>query len=158
MVSVRSHYGPSPDGYEYMKWGTYHRADTKAVSVDRSSKGTGFTKQYRPYVAEQYDDMETCPEELLLYFYRVPYDYVLKNGRTLLQHLYDSHFEGAEEVEEFAAIWDSLKDKLPETAYESVRERFSRQAENAREWRDVFNTYFYRKTGIPDDKGRKIFE
>jgi alpha-glucuronidase len=74
MVSVSDHYGPSVDGYEYMRWGTYHRADHLAIGVDRTKNGTGFTAQYRPDVAALYDDPKTCPEELLLFFHRLPYD------------------------------------------------------------------------------------
>jgi alpha-glucuronidase len=85
------------------------------------------------------------------------YDFRLKDGRTLLQYIYDTHFEGVEEVEKFIATWESLRGKIPEVAYESVRERFTLQLENALEWRDVINSYFFRKTGIPDEKGRKIY-
>jgi alpha-glucuronidase len=157
MVYVHPHYGPSPDGYEYAKWGTYHRADTKAIGVDRTRKGTGYTAQYQPHVRDLYENLETCPEEMVLYFHRLPYDYKLKDGRTMLQYIYDTHFEGVEEVEGFIKTWESLKGKMPEEAYTQVRKRFDMQLENAKEWRDVINSYFYRKTGIADAKGRKIY-
>jgi len=155
MVNIHHHYGPSPDGYEYMKWGTYHRADTKAIGVDRTRKGTGFTAQYQPTVRDMYEN--ACPQELLLYFHRLPYDYRLACGRTLLQFIYDSHFEGVEEVENFIQFWETLRGKIPDETHAHVCERFAMQLENAREWRDVVNSYFYRKTGIPDEMGRKIF-
>lgn len=158
MVSISHHYGPSPEGYEFMKWGTYHRANHVAVGVERGSKGTGMVQQYAPDVAAMYEDIATCPEDLLLYFHRLPYDYVLQNGKTLLQHYYDCHFEGAADVEDFIRIWEGLQPLLPPVAYASVLQRLMRQLENAREWRDVVNTYFYRMTGIPDEKGRKIYE
>ena len=157
MVAINSHYGPSVDGYEYMKWGTYHRADHKAIGIDRTESGTGYTAQYHPYLNALYSSKDTCPEELLLFFHRLPYDYKLKSGKTLLQHIYDTHFEGVAEVEGFIDTWASLKDKLPESVWSSVSARLARQLENAREWRDVVNTYFFRKTGIPDAKGRQIF-
>jgi alpha-glucuronidase len=157
MVNPGRHYGPSVDGYEYSKWGTYHRADNRAIGVDRTSCGTGYTAQYDPWLAGIYDDLASCPEELLLFFHRLPYDYRLKNGKTLMQHIYDTHFEGVEEVEGFIRLWESLKDRLPEETYLSVRGRLEYQLANAREWRDVINTYFFRKTGIPDEKGRTIF-
>lgn len=158
MVNVNLHYGPSPDGYEFMKWGTYHRANREAVGVDRTSRGTGFTKQYDPSLTELFDRRETCPQELLLYFHRLPYTYVLKNGKTLLQHIYDTHFEGVQEVERYICQWDCLKAKIPDTTFASVKERLIRQLENAKEWRDVINTFFYRLTGTTDEKGRKIYE
>ena len=160
MVNVGHHYGPSVDGYEYMKWGTYHRANTKAIGVDRTRGGTGYTAQYHPYVRDLYENLETCPENMALYFHRLPYDYALKNGKPLIQHIYDSHFEGVAEVEALIETWRSLKDLLTDCgeAYESVCQRLDMQLENAREWRDVVNTYFYRKTGTPDSKGRKIYD
>jgi len=157
MVNINHHYGPSVDGYEYMKWGTYHRADSKTIGVDRTPAGTGFTAQYHPSVRAMYENKATCPEEIMLFFHRLPYDYRLKCGRTLLQYIYDTHFEGVEDVEGFIQIWESLKDYMPDDAYSSVKERFSAQLLNAMEWRDVVNSYFYRKTGIADEKGRKIY-
>jgi alpha-glucuronidase len=157
MVSNIDHYGPNVDSYEYSKWGIYHRADQKAIGVDRTKKGTAYTAQYHPYLAAIYDNVKTCPENLLLFFHRLPYSFKLKSGKTLLQHIYDTHFEGVEDVIGFIEIWESLKAYLPESAYQSVLDRLHRQLQNAEEWRDVINTYFYRKTGIPDEKGRTIF-
>jgi len=157
MVAIHHHYGPSVDGYEYMKWGTYHRADTKAIGVDRTRKGTGYTAQYTPYVCDLYENLETCPENMLLYFHRLGYDYKLKSGQTVLQYIYDTHFEGVEGVEGFIKTWESLQSKLSEEAFAHVRKRLDMQLENAKEWRDVINSYFYRKTGIADAKGRRIY-
>jgi alpha-glucuronidase len=157
MVNIHHHYGPSPEGYEFSKWGTYHRASRTEIGVDRTEKGTGYTAQYHPYLNKLYSDPKTCPEEMLLYFHRLPYDFVLKSGKTILQHIYDTHFEGAEAVEGFIRTWEALKPRLPESAYRSVAERLRRQLQNAREWRDVINTYFFRHTGIPDAKGRHIY-
>ena len=156
MVNINHHYGPSPEGYEFSKWGTYHRANHEAVGVDRTENGTGYTAQYHPHLNGLYSNLGTCPEENLLYFHRLPYSYKLKNGKTLLQFIYDSHFEGYEGVEGFIKTWDSLKPLLPECAYNSVAERLQLQLANAREWRDVVNTYFHRITGTPDDQGRLI--
>ena len=157
MVNINHHYGPSPEGYEFSKWGTYHRADAKAVGVDRTDGGTGYISQYHPHLQALYGSVDTCPEELLLYFHRLPYAHRLQSGQTLLQHIYDAHFEGADDVEGFIAVWESIKPLLPESAYRSVAARLRRQLANAREWRDVINTYFYRKSGIPDEKGRVIY-
>ncbi|MCL2603165.1 MAG: alpha-glucuronidase [Defluviitaleaceae bacterium] len=157
MVNISHHYGPSPEGYEYMKWGTYHRATHTHIGVDRTTHGTGYTAQYHNYVRDLYESKKTCPEKLLLFFHRLPYTYKLKSGQTLIQYIYDTHFEGVEDVKRFIGIWESLNEKIPQDAYDSVRERFDMQLANAREWRDVINNYFYRITGIPDGKGRKIY-
>ncbi|GHU61578.1 xylan alpha-(1-_2)-glucuronosidase [Clostridia bacterium] len=157
MVNPDIHYGPNVNGYEFSHWGTYHRASCFAIGIDRTKTGTGFTLQYDSFVQELYENKETCPEHFLLFFHRLPYTYQLKSGKTLIQHIYDTHFQGVEEVEEFLSLWDSLKEKLPEQAYESVRERLERQHKNALEWRDQINTYFYRMSGIPDEKKRLIY-
>jgi alpha-glucuronidase len=75
----------------------------------------------------------------------------------VIQHIYDSRFEGVEEVEAMKAAWAGLKGRVPEEAFTVVAERFERQLRNAIEWRDQVNTYFYRKSGIADEKGRRIY-
>ncbi len=157
MVNPGNHFGPNPEGYEYSHWGTYHRADFKAIGVDRTSRGTGFTLQYHHPWREIFDDIEKCPEDLLLFFHRVPYDFKLKSGKILLQFIYDSHFEGVEEAEKLKEKWLELKGKIDKEKFERVLEKLNQQIKHAKEWRDVINTYFYRKTGIPDEKGRKIY-
>ena len=92
-----------------------------------------------------------------MFFHHLPYTYLLKTGKTIIQHIYDTHFEGVEEVEDMIAAWNALAGKVDEDVFETVSGRFARQLDNAREWRDQVNTYFYRKSGIPDEKGRKIY-
>ncbi|MCL2186207.1 MAG: alpha-glucuronidase [Treponema sp.] len=158
MVTPNTHYGPNIEGYEFSKWGTYHRSDANAIGIDRTQTGTGYTQQYSQKNAVIFADPSSCPENLILFFHRLRYDYKMKNGQTLLQNIYDTHFEGYEEVQKMADEWKSLKDIIDTGIYESVLSRFERQLENAREWRDQINTYFFRKTGIADEKGRKIYE
>lgn len=157
MVNPAYHYGPNPEGYEYSKWGTYHRADHKAVGVDRSDKGTGYSEQYFEKNAAVYRDMESCPENLLLFFHRVPYTHRLRSGKTLIQHIYDSHFEGYADVLKMQSDWEHLEGKIPQHIFERVKERFAHQAENSHEWCDVINSFFYRKSMIADEQGREIF-
>ena len=158
MVTPHYHYGPSIDGYEYDRWGTYHRADWQGIGVDRTPAGTGYTEQYNEPWKTIYADIKECPEELLLFFHHVRYDTVLKSGKTLIQHIYDTHFEGVEEVEQMIVTWKSLQQDIAKDVYERVLERMERQLDNAKEWRDQVNTYFYRKCGIKDAKGRKIYQ
>ena len=87
----------------------------------------------------------------------MPYNYKLRSGKTILQYIYDTHFEGVELVDEMVSRFEKLKGKLPDQVYERAMERFLHQKEHSREWRDQINTYFYRKTGIPDDRGRTIY-
>lgn len=157
MVNPGHHYGPNVDGYEYDRWGTYHRADHLGIGIDRSSSGTGYVLQYREPNASLYGNPETCPEELLLFFHHVPYEHKLKTGKTVIQHIYDSHFEGVLDVEVMAALWDSLKGKVPRNIFERVQKRFAHQKEHSREWRDQINSYFFRKSMIEDEKHRIIY-
>lgn len=159
MVNPNHHYGPNVDGYEYDRWGTYHRADNKGMGVDRTVKnGTGYAGQYHKEVAEIYEDRNKCPEELLLFFHYVPYDYKLKSGETLIQYIYNTHFKGVEQAEELKKKWLSLKEKVEEEVFSHVLMRLEGQIEHSKEWRDIINTYFYRKTGIHDELGRRIYQ
>ncbi len=157
MVTPGVHYGCSVDGYEYDRWGTYHRADHLGIGVDRTDKGTGYALLYNEPNASMYNSPDECPDELVLFFHHLPYTHKLHSGKTVIQHIYDTHFEGYEEAKGLAAKWDTLKGKVDEDIYENVRERFERQLSNAREWCDQVNSYFFRKSGIPDEKGRQIW-
>ncbi|KJD47451.1 alpha-glucuronidase family glycosyl hydrolase [Paenibacillus terrae] len=158
MVSPDHHYGPDVDGYEYSMWGTYHFADCRGIGVDRTTTtGTGYVGQYCSPQADIYESTETCPDELLLFFHHVPYTHVLHSGQTVIQHIYDTHFEGAERAANLRDTWVSLRDHLDEAIYAQVLERLEHQTEHAQEWRDRINTYFYRKSGIADQKNRPIY-
>ena len=157
MVNPGHHYGPNVDGYEYDRWGTYHRADWKGLGVDRSSKGTGYATQYNEPLSSMYESIETCPEELLLFFHYVPYTHQLSTGKTVIQHIYDTHFEGVEEVAEMFDLIKEIQDRIDPEVYKRIAARMEHQLEHAKEWRDVINSYFYRKSGIEDAKGRKIY-
>jgi alpha-glucuronidase len=158
MVTPGTHYGPSIDGYEYSRWGTYHYADRDGIGVDRTTAtGTGFTAQYSPDQAALYENVASCPDELLLFFHHVPYHHRLKSGKTVIQHIYDAHFEGAEGAQRLLDTWLSLAGSIDPVRFSQVRGRLERQVANATEWRDVVNSYFFRKSGIPDELGRKIF-
>ena len=158
MVSTGHHYGPDIDGYEYSPWGTYNRANNKGLGIDRTIKsGTRYINQYNSPLKEVYEDINRCADELLLFFHNVNYNHVLKSGKTVIQHIYDSHFDGYSFVECFIEKLDEIKNNLNKEIYMHVREKLIEQLNNAREWRDRVNTYFYRMSGIPDNKNRKIY-
>ena len=155
MINPENHYGPNPYGYEFMVWGTYTKADRYGVGIDRTASGTGYVCQYPPKIRCLYEDPKTCPDEYLLFFHRLNYDFVMKDGRTLLQRIYDDHFTGYEHAEKMAAQLDRLP--FPEPDRSVIKERMEKQLSNAREWRDVTNTFFCRFAGVGDEKGRKIY-
>jgi alpha-glucuronidase len=159
MVRPGHHYGPDVDGYEYTSWGTYHYADRDGIGVDRTrATGTGYTGQYPQPWSEVYESPEQCPDELLLFFHHVPYGHVLQSGSTVVQHIYDTHFAGAQEAAELRSQWVKLAGTglLDAGLHARVQERLDEQLRCAEEWRDQVNAYFLRKSGVPDARGRLI--
>ena len=155
MVTPHDHYGPNPSGYEYDLWGTYHKADRNAVGIDRTSRGTGYLMQYPEYFREKYEDPEKCPDLMLLFYHRLPYSFRMKDGRTMIQRIYDDHFEGLNETEEMASEIRSIPFPEPDRAV--IDTRMDMQLKNAREWCDIINTFFHRLSGVDDERGRKIY-
>ena len=158
MINPGHHYGPNIEGYEYSLWGTYHFSDCFGTGVNRTIKdGTGYTSQYYPENASLYDSIETCPDNLLLFFHHVPYRHQLKSGKTVIQHIYDTHFLGVEQVQDMIQKWKQLEQNIDSYRYKNVLDRFNMQLENAIEWRDRINTYFFRHSGIQDEHSRLIY-
>lgn len=147
MVNPNHHYGPSPMGYEYSAWGTYHRADHNAIGVDRTAAGTGYLSQYPKDYQAQYATPEACPDNLLLFFHRLPYTYRMRDGRTLLGRIMDDHTEAVADTKALAAALRSLQGSLPADVYALAAERMDRQLVNAWEWCDVLKDFFRRLSG-----------
>ena len=150
-----SHYGPGVESSERSGWGQWHRADHEGVGMDRTlATGTGYVGQYSPPVAKQYESLESTPDELLLFFHHVPYTYVLKSGKTVIQYIYDSHYEGAERAADNVHYWESLRGLIDEQRYSDVLARVEYQAGHAIVWRDAVCNWFFRASGIPDANRR----
>ena len=150
-----SHYGPNIEASERNGWGQWHRDDAQGIGMDRTvATGTGFIGQYPPEVAKMYDSLATCPEDLLLFFHHVPWNYKLHSGKTVIQYVYDSHYKGAQEAAELGAEWATLKDKIDPALYEDEHARLEYQAGHAIVWRDAIVQYFLKESGIPDAQGR----
>jgi alpha-glucuronidase len=150
-----SHYGPNIESSEENGWGQWHRADHEGIGMDRSvTTGTGYAGQYPPLVARVYESTATTPDNLLLFFHHLPYTYKLMSGKTVIQHIYDSHYEGAEHAADFVTQWKSLRGKIDDERYADVLARLEYQAGHAIVWRDAICNYFLRLSGIPDSKGR----
>ncbi|HYM76777.1 MAG TPA: alpha-glucuronidase family glycosyl hydrolase [Candidatus Dormibacteraeota bacterium] len=150
-----NHYDPGPESSEENGWGQWHRAGHQGIGMDRTiATGTGYIGQYPLAVQKLYEPLADCPDDLLLFFHHVPYTYVLHSGKTVVQHVYDSHYEGAERASEFATQWKALERHIDEERYRDILARFKFQAAEAVKWRDTINTWIYRLSGIPDQKGR----
>ena len=149
------HYGPDPESAENNGWGQWLRADHQGIGMDRTiATGTGFIGQYSPAVQNLYESLAECPDNLLLFFHHVPYTYVLHSGKTVIQHVYDSHYEGAEDAEGFVSQWKSLGGRVDDDRYAAVLARLEYQAGHAIVWRDDISKWFLEKSGIPDARGR----
>jgi len=152
---VGNHYDPGPESSEENGWGQWHRADHLGIGMDRTiATGTGYIGQYPPAVQKLYEPLANCPDNLLLFFHHVPYTYVLHSGKTVIQHIYDSHYEGADRARDFIAQWKALEGHIDEERYRDILARFEYQAGEAAVWRDAICTWIYRLSSIPDDKGR----
>ena len=142
------HYGPEPDGFiaSYpLEWCPvyYHKANKDSIGFDRSHTGTNATSQYRKEIADRYDNIETCPEDLLLWFHRVPWTYRMKDGSTLWESLQFEYQSGVIIVETIQATWhNKMRHYVDEQRWREVDERLADQLQNAREWRDVCLGYF----------------
>lgn len=141
------HYGPEPDGNQPHfpdEWKPvyYHKADSAGIGFDRSSRGTDAVSQYREPYRSMYDNLTTCPEEYLLWFHHVAWDYRMKDGNTLWDNIQKHYNHGVAEVEDFVNIWHNLKPQVDEQRYNEVDKRLQKHLENAREWRDVCLGYF----------------
>jgi alpha-glucuronidase len=150
------HYGPGIESSEHNGWGQWHRADEHGMGMDRTiATGTGYIGQYSPEVQKQYESLAPCPDELLLFMHHVPYTHVLHSGKTVIQHIYDSHYEGAEQAAGLATQWQSLHGQIDDERYNDVLKRLEYQAGHAIVWRDTVVNWFFKTSGIPDAKGRK---
>ncbi|MBS1705942.1 MAG: glucosiduronase [Armatimonadetes bacterium] len=152
---IHVHYGPAPESSEHNGWGQWHRSDATGTGMDRTIRsGTGFTAQYPAKVATQFENLETCPEELLLFFHHVPYSHRLKSGKTVIQHIYDEHYRGAQEASRFVDRWKGVRQHVDRKRWLDVLGQLEYQAGHAVVWRDSICWYFHRLSGIADSLGR----
>lgn len=158
------HYGPEPDGFkaEYpIEWCPvyYHKADTAGIGFDRSSHGTDAVGQYAEPYRSLYNDLRTCPETYLLWFHHLPWNYPMRDGRTLWESLNAHYNRGVEATEGYLDTWQRVRPYVEEADHDSgqasgsrwsrVNELLKTQVENAREWRDVCLKYFHSFTRRP---------
>ena len=144
------HYGPEPDGFiaSYpLEWCPvyYHKADAQGVGFDRSSKGTDAVGQYPEPYRSLYDNIETCPEEYLLWFHHLPWTYKMKSGSTLWQELCMKYNMGVAMVEVYRDFWHTTAKqymKGHEQEWQHTDSLLNVQLENAKEWRNTCLKYF----------------
>ena len=150
IFSFDHHYGPEPDGFKAdypLEWCPvyYHQATRDSIGFDRSTRGTDAVSQYRPDMARLYDNVETCPENLLLWFHRVPWTHRMHDGSTLWQSLQYHYHLGVSCVEIMQMEWRyRLRNHVDQQRWQEVDDRLTEQLDNARQWRDTCLDYFAR--------------
>jgi alpha-glucuronidase len=150
------HYGPGPwiKNKHRADWTSvyYHKADTNGVGFDRTESGSNALSQYYPPVREKFSSLETCPDEYLLWFHHLPWDYKMRSGNTLWEELCYHYYAGVEGVQEMQKKWDSVKGKIDDGRFEHVRSLLKIQEKEAVWWRNACALYFqtFSRESIPE--------
>ena len=152
------HYGPEP---WYAPRGVradwtppyYHKADSIGLGFDRTLTGSANVKQYPDELCRLYNDINTCPENLLAWFHHVPWDHKMKSGRTFWDELCHKYDDGVHEARRFLAIWDAMQPYIDAQRFEEVQHKLRIQARDSEWWRDACLLYFqtFSKRPIPSD-------
>ena len=152
------HYGPEP---WYAPRGLradwtppyYHKADSIGLGFDRTLTGSANVKQYPDNLCRLYNDINTCPENLLAWFHHVPWDHKMKSGRTFWDELCHKYDDGVHEARRFLAIWDAMQPYIDAQRFEEVQRKLRIQARDSEWWRDACLLYFqtFSKRPIPQD-------
>ncbi len=150
------HHGPGP----WVEGGRpdwtalyYHRAGSDGIGFDRTSGGSHATGQYFPPVAGIFDDIETCPENLLLWFHRVPWDFVMKSGNILWNELALQYQQGVSEVRDMQQNWDALEAYVDRERFQYVKSLLAIQEKEAVWWRNSCLLYFQTFSKMPLPEG-----
>jgi len=145
IMSEGLHYGPGPwvDNTRH-DWTSiyYHRADSEGIGFNRSSTGSNATGQYFPEVGGIFDRIESCPENLLLWFHHVPWDYQLSSGRDVWEELCFRYNAGVDSVRWIQNEWSEVQSSVDKERFEKVKSILEKQEENAMVWRDACLLYF----------------
>ena len=147
-----THYGPAPwERLGRPDWtpAYYHKADSAGIGFDRTREGSGNVDQYNEPLASTFNDLETCPENLLLWFHHLPWDYKLKSGRTLWDEICLHYDTGIQTVEGFRKTWQGLKPYVAPALWEEADRKLQIQANDGRWWRDACVGYFQTVSGRP---------
>ncbi len=154
MYDPYNKYHPNIDGNEYSKYGIYHYANRYSLGKKR----TEYIRQYFRKNRLKFNNINKCPEKLLLFFHKLPYNFYLKKKKkTIIQYIYDVHFKSVNIITKWFFLWKEIKKLIPLNIFLNVKSKLRKQYINACEWRDQINTYFFRKSGIKDKYNRKIY-
>jgi len=151
------HYGPGPwikdkprDDWTSMY---YSKASENGIGFDRTKTGSNAINQYFPPVAEMYGTIASCPENVLLWFHHLPWDYKMKSGHTLWDELCYKYYSGVDSVKVMQAKWISLQGKIDHERFEHVKSLLNIQVRDAIEWRNACILYFQTFSKMPIPEG-----
>jgi len=157
IMAEHHHYGPGPwvavSGRPDWTSVYYHQADSEGIGFDRTKTGSNALGQYSPEVREKFSDPRKCPDEYLLWFHHLPWNYKMKSGRTLWEELCHKYYSGADSVKWMIDEWTSLEGKIDEERFEHISTFLNIQAKEAKWWRNACLLYFqtYSKKPIPSE-------
>jgi alpha-glucuronidase len=156
IFGANEHYGPGPwyaPARTRKDWTPpyYHQADSIGVGFDRTKKGTNAVSQYHEPLCSQFDDLNSCPENLILWFHHVPWSYTMKSKRTLWDELCFKFNDGVMTVRSFQKVWEQMQPYLDSERYDDVQKLLSRHSKDAQIWKDGCILYFqqFSKRPIP---------
>ena len=155
------HYGPGPwDRSIRPDWepAYYHKAAADGLGFDRTMNGSGAVAQYHEPLKSLYNNVATCPEELILWFHHLPWDYKMKSGRTLWDELCLTFQSGIDDAKSFVATWNSVEQHIDAQRFNDVKIKLERQAKDAIWWRDATIQYFQQFSGMKLPEGCQPFQ
>ena len=156
IMATNHHYGPGPwvNDLARPEWNPvyYHKADKNGIGFDRTATGSNALAQYSPEIAQYYGDLKTCPEEYLLWFHHLPWDYKMKNGKILWDNLGIKYQEGVNEVKNMITTWESAKPYVDAERHQEVAQLLNIQLKEAIWWKDACMTYFQTFSNLPFPK------
>lgn len=157
IMDTGHHYGPGPwvSNLSRPEWNPvyYHKADTQGIGFDRTPTGSNATEQYAPEVAKVFNDLNLISEKDLLWFHRVPWDYKLKNGKTLWDGMALKYQEGVDQVASMIKTWDQMETYIDSERYNDVKMLLKIQYKEAKWWRDACLLYFQQYSKMPLPQG-----
>ena len=157
IMSYGHHYGPAPwvDFASRPDWNCiyYHRADSLGLGFDRTATGSNAVSQYAPSVSAMFSDLKTCPDEYLLWFHHVAWDYKMKSGKTLWEELCHRYYSGVESVRKTREQWDNLRQDIDSERFEQVQMLLKVQEHEAIWWRNSCVLYFQTFSKMPIPAG-----
>ena len=155
------HYGPGPwDRSIRPDWepAYYHKAAADGLGFDRTMNGSGAVAQYHEPLKSMYNDVNTCPENLILWFHHLPWDYKMKSGRTLWDELCLTFQSGMDDTKSFVTTWNSVEQYVDAMRFADVKAKLERQAKDAIWWRDATIQYFQQFSGMQLPEGCQPFQ